>query len=199
MAKGKSNSTYTEYLKSIKRTKPITKNEYLEETLKKYEQLAQVSTIYPTPTAITLFILDYTQQNYLYFSNTFAGHEVNEIMKGGLDFMTTLMPPAFFGTFNQQVFPAILSYLNKIPFDQQKDHIISFNNRIKSANKKNIDFIQRCTYLTSSETKLPTHCIGILLDISGYKNDERIILNLERVHPVTKVVTNLDRMYFFSN
>ena len=173
----------------------IVDTEYIEQLLLQYKQLASLHIVIPsTP---ILFAIDYSKRKYLFFSGSFAGYPAQQILEGGLDFTIPLMQKDFFKVFNEKVFPTALSFSKNIPPAQQANYITSFNYKIKSNYKKDIAVFQRCTYIISQQTGLPTHCIGMTFDMSFFRNEDIITLSFEKTDSEKGITSLLEQHHFY--
>ncbi len=195
MTIGNGNFTYKSYLQSLQDANHVVDAGYIQQLLLQYRQLSALSIVLPN--APILFAIDYSKGQYLFFSNALGNYSAQQVLEGGLEFTLPLMPNDFYNTYNQKVFQAVLLFLKTIPQQQHIDYIISCNHRILNSDKKDIDILQRCTYITSAETGLPTHCIGMALDISHFKNDNTINLSFEKTNKDTGLITLIEKQYFY--
>jgi len=174
------NFTYNGYLQNLQYANEITDKEYIHQLLLQFKQLSNLSIVLPN--APLFFAIDYSNRQYLFFSNSLGNYPAQEIIEGGLDFTLPLMDKDFYKIYNENVFPTVLSFLRNIPQPEHSYYIVSCNHRIKGIDKKDINFYQRYTYITSKETGLPTQCIGMAVDISHFKNDDQITLSFEKTN-----------------
>jgi DNA-binding CsgD family transcriptional regulator len=186
--------TYKNYLQKLHGAVNVVDKSHVEKIISQFTQLSKLSGLLPH--APTIFVIDYSKRQYIFFSNSVGDYQADEIVKGGLDFMMPLMQKDFFNAYNEQVFPAILSFLKKIPIEQHPNYIISCNHRIKNADEKNVDVFQRSTYITSNKTGLPTHCIGMAVNISHFNNDDKITLSFEQKDTQNGIIRLLEKKVF---
>jgi DNA-binding CsgD family transcriptional regulator len=179
----------------LRNKKDVADEDYIQQLLWQYKQLSVLSIALPN--APIIFAIDYSKRKYLFFSNSLGSYPVQDILDGGLDFTIPLMPNDFYNTYNEKVFSAVLSFFKLIPQAEHVDYIVSCNHRIKNSNNKNIDFLQRSTYITSKETGLPLYCVGMALDISHFKNDNAIFLSFEKTNKETGVSTLVETKSFY--
>lgn len=170
--------TYQTYLQSLKSISPALSKSRIEQLVSQLSDTYPVSGLLPHAPAI--FVIDYSKGEYIFFSNSIGNYPSRELIKGGLDFMMPLMQPDFFNTYNEEVFPNIVSFLQEVPARQHSDHIISCNHRIKNTDGQHIDIFQRSVYMMCDETGLPAYCIGSATDISHFKTDDKVILSFEK-------------------
>jgi len=189
------NDTYNAYLQRLQNEINIPDVGYIEEMLSQFNQLSSLSIVMPN--APVVFAIDYSKRKFLFFSNSFGGYSVQKFLLGGLDFMTSITQKDFFNLYNEEVFPNTISFLKNIPASHHSHHIISFNTRIINTEKKEIDVYKRCTYITSQKTNLPTYCIGMLIDISHFKNENIITLSFEKSNKETGIVTLIEKKCFY--
>ncbi len=189
------NFTYSGYLQKLHYANDVIDKEQIQQILLQFKRLSTLSV--KLPNSPVFFAIDYNKRQYVFFSNSLGNYRTEQIIEGGLDFMLPLMDKDFFKTYNEKVFPYTLSFLNSIPQSEHSDYVISCNHKIKNTNKEDIDFYQRHTYITSEETGLPTHCIGMALEIGHFKSDAKIILSFEKTNKQTGFTSLIDKKYFF--
>ncbi len=193
-AKKDTDYTYTSFLQTFSHKNNAADEAYILQILSQFRQLSKLSIVLPNTPA--QFVIDYGKRQYIYFSNSLGNHRPVQILEGGLEFMISLMPAASFKTYNEQIFPAILEFLSRIAPENYADYIVSFNHKIIDSHKNEIDIYQRCTYITSSKTGLPAYCIGMILDISHFKNDDTITLSFEKKNNKTGIITLIEKKCF---
>jgi DNA-binding CsgD family transcriptional regulator len=195
LIKNNNNFTYSGYLQKIYYANDIIDKEHIQQMLLRFKQLSFLSV--KLPNSPVFFAIDYSKRQYIFFSNSLGDYQTEQIIEGGLDFMIPLMHKDFFNMYNEKVFSATLSFLKDIPQSEHADYIISCNHKAKNINNEDIDFYQRYTYITSEETGLPTHCVGMAVDISHFKSDNRITLSFEKTNKQTGFTSLIDKKYFF--
>ena len=195
LVKNDNNYTYNGYLQKIYYANDVVDKEHIQEMLLQFKQLSILSV--KLPNSPVFFAIDYSKRQYIFFSNSLGDYQSEQIIEGGLDFMIPLLRKDFFKMYNEKVFPTTLSFLKDIPQSEHADYIISCNHKIKNTHKEDIDFYQRYTNITSKETGLPTHCVGMAVDISHFKSDNKITLSFEKVNKQTGLTSLIDKKYFF--
>lgn len=190
------NFTYNGYLQNLHYANDVTDKEQIQQMLLPFKQAASSLNIVLLSAPI-LFAIDYTKQQYLFFSNSLGHHKAEQVIEGGLEFTIPLMPKEFFKTYNQDVFPAMLSFFKNIPQAQQTDYLTAFNYKIKNNPKEDTDIYQRCSYITSKETGLPTHCVGIAYDISHVKKMDVISVAFKKINKTTGKKIILEEKCFY--
>jgi DNA-binding CsgD family transcriptional regulator len=192
---GDFNFTYSDYLQKANYIKESIDKKNIEDILSNFKQLSSLSS--NAPYSPIYFAIDYVKRKYLFFSNSLGNYKSEEIIEGGLDFMIPLMHPDFFKIYNEKIFPATISLLRTIPQPEHSDYIFSCNHKIINANKQCTDFYQRYTYVTSEDTGLPSICIGMAIDISHFRLDNRITLSLEKANKETGITDVMEKRIFY--
>lgn len=189
------NFTYSNYLQKLHYANDVVDKEQIEQMLLPFKQAASLSILLPN--APILFAIDYTKQQYIFFSNALGHHKPQQVLEGGLAFTMPLMPEEYFKTYNEKVFPATLSFLKNIPQAQQPDYFTSFNYKIKNKYKRDSDIYQHCRYITSQETGLPTYCVGVAFDISHVEKNDTMSLTFKKINKETGRKTLIGKQYFY--
>jgi len=147
-----------------------------------------------------MYLLDYTTGNYVLISNQCQAHlnfSSNKMMDGGIDFVIERYHPADLQLFNEQIFTDRLEMLKKIPVDQHKDHIFSFNYRVKNGKGEFINILQRNSFIKSDENGRPLLSLGVVTNINHFKTENPVIQLLEKVDPLTGSVETVQKNTYY--
>ena len=75
--------------------------------------------------------------------------------------------------------------LKKIPVNEHKDHIFSFNYRVKNGRGEFVNLLQRNSFIHSDEDGNPLLSMGVITNINHFKAENPVIQLLEKVDAVT--------------
>ena len=147
-----------------------------------------------------IYLLDYTTSKYAFISNECDKHlsySKATMMDGGVNFVMEKYHPADLKLFNEQIFTERLRILEAIPVDQRKDHIFSFNYRIKNGKGEFINILQRNAFIKSDENGLPLLSLGVVTNINHFKIENPVIQLLEKVDPLTGNVETVQKNTYY--
>ena len=131
-----------------------------------------------------VYIHDYLNKSYKYVSPNVrqsSGHWAEAFLEGGTSFLLQIFHPDDWRTFNEEVFKAILAFLATKPVEEHKHYRFSFNYRLRRLDGSYNHLLQQGTFIRSNANGLPLYNFATITDISPYKTDSRIVLNIERV------------------
>lgn len=125
-------------------------------------------------------LIDYYSRQYLYLS-----HNSEEILsyskedyESGLIFHYNKMLPEDRTIFNNYLFPDILQFLSGIPQSEYENYRFSFNHRFYRKDGCILNILQHSTYLEPEPNGLPLLNRAIFSDITPYKKDGWMMLNV---------------------
>jgi hypothetical protein len=145
-----------------------------------------------------VFQIDYSTREYLFLTENVKqviGFSAREIKERGLDFTIKSMDPLFLKNLNENIYPSIFRSLRNYKQSEHADHTFSFNFRIKNKTGVMQDLCQRSVYSTSEETGMPLFCRSTALNISEYKNDNRVLLWAEKPLSVGHRLKSEERIF----
>jgi DNA-binding CsgD family transcriptional regulator len=135
-----------------------------------------------------IYLLDYTTGKYVFVSKQCETHldfSATRMMDGGVSFVLDNYHPEDLNLFNEQIFSDRLRMLKEIPVLQHKDHIFSFNYRVKNGKGEYINLLQRNSFIQSDENGNPLLSMGVVTNINHFKTENPVIQLVEKVDPVT--------------
>ena len=135
-----------------------------------------------------IYLLDYTTGKYVFVSSHCDAHlnfSCDKMMDGGVSFVLDRYHPEDLNLFNEQIFSDRLNMLKKIPVNEHKDHIFSFNYRVKDGKGEFVNLLQRNTFIQSDEEGNPLLSMGVVTNINHFKTENPVIQLLEKVDAVT--------------
>ncbi|HTB53213.1 MAG TPA: helix-turn-helix transcriptional regulator [Ferruginibacter sp.] len=184
------NYTYTGYLHNVHYCKETIDEQDIYRMLNQFSQLSgQLNNLLPT-----FFAIDYTTKKYLYISNgiqLLSGYHPKAILEGGLDMLINhVMEENFFHVFNAKIFPITTQFLQNTPQAEHHQYIFSFNNRIKCSDGRHIDWVQRSTFITSSETGLPIYGFGMVIKMGIVNKYIPLEHTIEKIENKNGIATN---------
>ncbi len=150
-----------------------------------------------------IYLLDYTTGRYMFVSrqcDTHLNFSYTKMIEGGVDFVLDNYHPQDLKLFNGQIFPDRLKMLEDIPPDQHKDHIFSFNYRIKNGKGQYVNLLQRNSFIQSDENGLPLLSLGVVTNINHFKIENPVIQLVEKVDSATGKVEAVSKStYYFED
>lgn len=190
--------TYLDYLYSS-----LYKNESADQSLLN-PMLAQFNTFsasYPVDCPVFV-IIDYINKEYIFMTDNtkrLYGYHSKEFLENGLEFYRSLQQKDFFQVYNNNFFPNVLAFLKNTDQAQHKDYVFSFTTRFKNKMGDWVEILQKCSYITSSQTGLPLYCLGMASDISLIKRDNLVFNCIERIDAVTGNKLTVDVQYYYAH
>lgn len=147
--------------------------------LSKFEELSLArSNIYPL-----LFVIDYTKSQYLVMTDgcqPITGYRPEALLEGGMSFLLDIFQKDDFRVYNEHVFTTNVDFLKSQPTEEHHNFIFSYNFRVRNKSGNYVPILQRGSYITSKETKLPLYSLGMIMDISHFKKDRLIYHTIEK-------------------
>jgi DNA-binding CsgD family transcriptional regulator len=108
-------------------------------------------------------------------------------MDGGVSFVLDNYHPEDLNLFNEQIFSDRLRILKEIPVHQHKDHIFSFNYRVKNGKGEFVNILQRNSFIQSDENGNPLLSMGVVTNINHFKTENPVIQLVEKMDSVTGI------------
>lgn len=188
--------SYHGYLHSIRYSEHDVDKLQLEELLNHYKAYkSSFNEIIPL-----FFIIDYTQQKYLFFSDSskqVMGYDAKQLLDEGLGLTIALMHHDFWKVYNHKIFPSIANILKSQPQQEHPDLNFSFNALLKCVNGSWINLLQNSRYITSPITGLPLYCLGMVMDITSFKADNFMNYKVEKTDGQTGQIKLIDQKRFY--
>lgn len=179
-------TTWVNYFKELS-NKTIVPDTLIISEVKKFTNLNQQAFNILNHSVPMIYLLDYTTCKYAFVSNQCdaLGLPYKKMMGGGIDFVIDRYHPADLKLFSDHIFPDRLKMLKDIPADEHKDHIFSFNYRIKNSSGEYVNIIQRNSFIQSDENGNPLLSLGVVTNIDHFKEASPVIQLMEKVDPGT--------------
>ena len=140
------------------------------------------------------FILDYTKRKYILVSDGFksiTNHDPRTVLEGGLEAFLTNFHKDDFNVFNKNVFPININFLTETPQEAHHHYIFSNTYRYYNKDKTISNILQKSTFITSKNTKMPLFAIGTVSDISHLKIERNYLSHfIEKVNLSKNIFTN---------
>jgi DNA-binding CsgD family transcriptional regulator len=133
--------------------------------------------------APVIFLLDYSNRKYIYVDegcSGLLGYTANYFLVTGLEEYLSKWHRADFDVINKEVFPDIMNFLRNLKPDEYKDYIFSYNYRMKNADDRYNTVLQRFSYIPGKDSAKPAGIIGVIFDITHFKNDTSLVHTIER-------------------
>jgi DNA-binding CsgD family transcriptional regulator len=135
------------------------------------------------------FLLDYSTKEYIYVEANFLnqmGYTDQFFLETGLETYLSKWHQHDFEIINARVFPDNIAFLKTLPLEDYPLYIFSYNYRMRDTNGDYFTTLQRFSYIPSTVMGEPAGMIGIVLDITHFKNDLSVIHTIEKVLPTTE-------------
>lgn len=153
-------------------------------------------------TAPLLFAIDYVKSEYIVMTGgaqLITGHDPRAFLESGIPMLIDIYQKDDFRVFNEDIFTRNTNFLAGQPQSAHHQFIFSYNFRVRHNNGKYIPIFQRGCYVTSKETGLPLYSLGMVLDISMFKNDSVMYHSIEKVENTNGILTKVlvEENHFF--
>ena len=187
---------YFEYLKE----KKITSKQLVIEGIGKFISLQNQAFTVLNHSVPLIYLLDYTTGRYVSFSkqcNAVLNFSIEKILDGGIGFVLDRYHPDDFRLFNNQIFTDRLRILKGIPAEQHKDHIFSYNYRIKNGKGEYINLLQRNSFIQSDEEGNPLISMGVLTNIIHFQEESPVIQLVEKIDRLTGSIQLVNKNTYY--
>jgi len=171
--------TYNEYEKFLrnKGTSKIYKD--VNHYLKKYNSFLSLANVMPC----CVYLLDNQTRNYLFMSKhckEMLGYTSHEILKGGQALMVPRFHPDDLKTLSDKQYIRYLEFTRSLPVEELKNSRFSLNYRIKRKDGVYIHLLQQYIVLETDEKGNPLLEMGVCIDITAHKSDNKIVFAISR-------------------
>lgn len=136
----------------------------------------------PSGYAPVTFLLDYTTKKYMYVAETcfnVLGYTAEYFIETGLEDYLQKWHPADFDIINSKVFPYNFEFLKTLSLEKYGNVVYSYNYRIKNSEGNYITVVQRFSYIPSNVQGIPYGVVGVIFDITHFKNSHSIVHTIE--------------------
>jgi DNA-binding CsgD family transcriptional regulator len=176
----KFNLTYEQQLEILSDSSGIQIKDQVETIIKRFK----TSRTIPARYAPVTYLLDYSNRKYLYVDEAcfdLMGYTSNYFTESGLDNYIAQWHPDDYKILNEIVYPENFNFIRTIPFHEYGDYIFSHNHRLLNARGEYITVLQRSSFIAGVDPRKPAGSIGVVFDISHFKNDLNIVHTIEKV------------------
>ena len=128
------------------------------------------------------YLLDYASGKYLFIEETcfnLLGYTAKYLLEAGHNEYIRKWHPEEFELLNNEIFADNYRFLKTLPPEEYSDFVFSYNCRMLNPNEEYVKILQRYSYIPGSSIGNPSGAIGIILDISHFKNDHSIVHTIE--------------------
>lgn len=136
----------------------------------------------PSRFAPVTFLLDFTKRKYLYVDEScfdLTGYTASYFLETGLEDYLKLWHPSDFGIMNKKVIPDNLEFLKTLPAEKYGSIVFSYNYRTRNSEGNFVSVLQRFSYIPSNIPGIPFGIIGVVFDITHFKNEQSIVHTIE--------------------
>jgi DNA-binding CsgD family transcriptional regulator len=141
------------------------------------------------------YLIDYSTGKYLFVEKTcfdLFGYTKQYLLKIGHSGYFSKIHSKDHDVLTNVEFKDLVKFLNHIPLDKYGDYVFSFNYRFPDAVGEYRIFMQRHSYIQGNDMGNPSGAVGMVYDISHFKNDSTIVCTIEEMIPENNsVVSNL--------
>jgi DNA-binding CsgD family transcriptional regulator len=172
--------TYLEFLNSEQPASPSRLYEKADTIITHFRPAKQTISHYAPIT----FLLDYSNKKYIYVDEAcfdLLGYTANYFLETGLEGYIGKWHPADFEIINTKIFPDTMAFLKTLSAEHYNDYIFSYNYRMKNPRGQYVTVLQRFSYIPGFDSENPSGVIGVVFDITHFKNDISIINTIEKV------------------
>jgi DNA-binding CsgD family transcriptional regulator len=172
--------SYEQYLELLQNSPQLGMN---EEGNKIIEQFRSTE-YFPSRYAPVVFLLDFTTKKYVYVVEAclqLLGYTASYFLATGLEEYLNKWHPVDFQLINNKVFPENIKFIKTLAPEKYIDIIFSYNYRMRNPKGEYVTVLQRFSYVPSSIRGKPYGMIGVIFDITHFKNDISVIHTIEEV------------------
>ncbi|HET9745800.1 MAG TPA: LuxR C-terminal-related transcriptional regulator [Chitinophagaceae bacterium] len=183
------NVTYEQYLELMADFSGMKMQEESDQLIAKFSDNHQISSKF----APVIFLLDYTTKQYIYVDDacfTMFGFKASYFLETGLDEYLRKWHPADYEILNKYVQPSSISFFKTIQAEKWMDYFISYNYRFLNASGEYKTVLQRSSYIPGGAQGLPRGIIGVIFDITHFKNDLSIVHTIEETRSYDHEIVN---------
>jgi DNA-binding CsgD family transcriptional regulator len=172
-------STYEQYLDLISGPSSIRMQQEADLIVNRFQQRRKIVSRFAPVT----FVVDFATKKYMYVEEAcfdLLGFTSNYLIETSLKTYLDKFHPAYYEITNTNVFSDNLTFLKSITTDQYADHVFSYNYKIMNAAGNYINVLQRFSFVPGKKTGEPSGMIGVIFDITHFKNDNTIVHTIEK-------------------
>lgn len=128
-----------------------------------------------------VYLLDYRAGRYINMSENFAGYKSECFLNGGISHTLEIYQRDHLRLFNQDIFPDRLEVLRRIPAEEHKDYVFTYNSSIKNRWGEYEHYLQRNCFL-SDQFGMPILSMGMLINITHYNSCNQVKQTVDRIN-----------------
>ena len=139
------------------------------------------------------FLLDFSTKKYIYVDKScfdLTGYSSSYFLETGLESFLSTWHPVDFEIMNKKIIPENFEFLKTLPAYKYGSIVFSYNYRTKNAEGNYNTVLQRFSYVPSNVPGVPFGIIGVVFDISHFKNDLSIVHTIEESVVMDNAVVN---------
>ena len=180
---GKNKSpTWVQHLQSLKERRFITDGLELDD-LQRMLRHSNFNTLYYHSVPM-VYLLDYTSGRYLNMSASVEqvmGLDQEGFMETGVEFTAYHYHKDHFRLFNEEIFSDRAKFLKRIPPEEQKDYVFSYNHRFQNKRGQYQNLLQRSCFVRSDADGNPLASFGMIINIDYFHQGNRVVHLVERI------------------
>ena len=195
----KNKPSWVNYLKEINEKK-VSAKQLMVEGIDNFINLQNQAFTILNHSVPLIYLLDYTTGCYVFFSrqcDAVLNFSADKMMEGGIDFVLDRYHPDDLRLFNNQIFTDRLRILKGIPAEQHKDHIFSFNYRVKNGKGEYINLLQRNSFIQSDDEGNPLLSMGVLTNINHFKEENPVVQLVEKINHLTGSIQLINKNTYY--
>lgn len=151
-----------------------------ERLIKGFQQRKQVVSRFAPVT----FAVDFAANKHIHVEEScfdLLGYTSDYLLEMDFNSWLDKVHPACSEIINTSIFSHDLAFLQSITNDEYADHVFSYNFKIENAAGNFINVLQRFSFVPGTRSGEPVGIIGVIIDITHFKNDNTIIHTVEKV------------------
>lgn len=170
--------SYEEYLDFMADSSGIKMQEETQLIIERFRASQNI----PSRFAPVTFLLDYTTKKYIYVDvacYNLLGYSANYFLEAGLDHYINKWHYEDFKILNKKVAPDCLNFFRGLTTERNINIVYSYNYRMLNAKGQYVTLLQRSSHIPGNVHGMPIGMIGVVFDISHFKNDLSIVHTIE--------------------
>ena len=132
------------------------------------------------------FIIDYSKRKYITMAGAvenISGFHPMDFLQGGLEFVVDIFQKDDFSVFNNKITPSSIEFLQQQQHAHQEslNFVFEFNYRMRNKNGSIFTALQKASYITDPQTRLPLYAFGVCKDITLYKKNDCMVRVINKI------------------
>lgn len=172
-------TTYTSFLNS----KNSHLSSHLQENAGRLIEYFRPAKLSHSAFAPVVFLVDYATKKYVHVEEScfdLLGFTASYFLETGLEEYLSRWHKADFHIMDTKVFPANMAFLNHLLAQEFNNYLFSYNYRFLTAADSYVTVLQRFSYIAGPDEAAPLGVIGVIFDITHFKNDLSIVHTIEK-------------------